>query len=85
MYMSSVSSGTSLWRDTVGIQWRYSEGTVGVQWGHSRGTVRVQWGYSEDTVEIQSVTLLILRSGISLKKESRLDPLSQDDGSTVRL
>ena len=45
MYMSCVSSGTSLWRDTVGIQWRYSEGTVGIQWG----TVRVQWEYSGDT------------------------------------
>ena len=43
-------------RDTVRVQWGYSEGTfghsegsVGVQWD----TVRVQGGYSESTVRIQ--------------------------------
>ena len=41
--------------------------------------MRVQWVYSEDTVGIQSVTLLILGSGIFSEKESRLDPLSHDD------
>ena len=53
MYMSCVSSDTSLWRDTVGIQWGYSEDTVRIQWGYSEDTVRIQWGYSEDTVRIQ--------------------------------
>ena len=46
MYMSCISSETSLLRDTVG----YSEGTVGAQWGYSEGTV---WGYSEGTVGVQ--------------------------------
>ena len=49
MYMSCVSSDTSLWRDTVGIQWGYSGGTVRVQLGYSEGTVGVQRGYSGDT------------------------------------
>ena len=47
-------------RDTVRVQWGYSEGTL----GHSEGSVGVQWdtvrvqgGYSESTVGYSEGTL----------------------------
>ena len=42
-------------RDTVRVQWGYSEGTL----GHSEGSVGVQWGYREDTVRVQWGTVRI--------------------------
>ena len=40
-------------RDTVRIQWGYSQDTVRIQWGYSKDTVGIQSGYSEDTARIQ--------------------------------